>query len=96
MQVRLEAQSNPDFGPGTHQRMVRIKPYTVEVDSLEEASRVVEKFIEDNDLGGGNFNFGIVTDNGKEIAWVSYNRKVWATNPYTTKSSDAKEIIIRK
>jgi hypothetical protein len=77
MQVTLQADPNPDFDAGAHAGRVRIKQMAVEVESFEEASRVCRAFIEEYDLGGGNWTGGHVWDDGVPVAHVSYNGRVW-------------------
>ena len=77
MQVELASDINPD----DHQRGIVRKPIKSKlqsVDSFEEASRVVNRFISDNDLGGGNWTGGAIYKDGKQVAYVSYNGRVWS------------------
>lgn len=76
MQIELAACTNPDDNQRRHSRRA-IPAYKVPVSSYEEASRLVQEFIEDNDLGGGNWSGGAVYKNGKQVAYVSYNGRVW-------------------
>lgn len=73
MEVELRADGNPDHGQ--HGRLV--KPIRVAVSDLAEASRVCRQFITEHDLGGGNWTGGTVYQDGKKIARVSYNGRVW-------------------
>jgi hypothetical protein len=45
--------------------------------SLQECSIAVRKFIDDNMLGASAFYGGRVAVNGKTVAWVSYNGRLW-------------------
>lgn len=50
----------------------------VRVSSFEEAARVCQAFIAKHELGGGNWYGGAVRDaRGRQIAYVSYNGRVW-------------------
>lgn len=79
MKVKLSSVGNPDlYGenpnrpkPGCARNELR------EVSSFKEASELCRKFIEDNDLGSGNWSGGAITENRKQIAYVSYNGRVW-------------------
>ena len=51
----------------------------VPVNSMEEASKVCQDYIEENYLGGSTWRGGNVHQNGKKVAMVSYNGSVWAT-----------------
>jgi hypothetical protein len=73
--VEMSACQNPDF-PRRYDLPAK---RTVEVASLREASEACRRFIEDHDLGGGNWNGGRVRDaaTGGVEALVSYNGRVW-------------------
>lgn len=79
MKVKLASVGNPDFGQDPNRPMWGCeKNRTVTVASYKEASEVCSKFINDNDLGGGNWTGGeIYDDKNKVIAHVSYNGRVW-------------------
>lgn len=76
LKVRLSARQNPDFP----RRNDLPKPSTVNVATLQEASGACCRFIDEHDLGGGNWSGGQVRDvaTGKLVARVSYNGRVWA------------------
>jgi hypothetical protein len=73
--VELSAGQNPNFP----RRDDLPAKQTAEVTGLREASEVCRRFIEEHDLGGGNWNGGQVRDaaTGKVVALVSYNGRVW-------------------
>ncbi len=72
--VRLNAKPNPDFPP----RGDLPAPETVWVATLLEASEVCRRWIEEHDLGGGEWDGGQVHDHtGKPVAFVSYNGRAW-------------------
>ena len=79
MKVTLKSVGNPDFGQNPNLPMYGAKKNSVvTVTSFKEASEICIKFIEDNDLGSGNWSGGeILDDNKKIIASVSYNGRVW-------------------
>ena len=85
MKVTLNSVGNPDHNQNPNLPMYGAKKNSVvTVKSFKEASEVCQKFIEDNDLGGGNWNGGrIFDDDGKEIAHVSYNGRVWEGKSWT-------------
>ena len=76
-EVELESIDNPDF-EYKKRYTKKIKKYRVSVNSIEEAKKVVSEFINDNDLGGGNFIGAQIYQNNKPIAYISYNLRVWA------------------
>lgn len=91
MQVRLESRGNPDFGQNPDEPVWGAVDQTVEVSSLKEASAVCLKYCDDNDLGGGNWTGGQITEDGKAIGYVSYNGRVWDKFP---RGGMAKELAI--
>lgn len=76
--VALSANTNPDFPRGSHEGSVSL-PLTYEhVDTLQEASAAVRRYLDTNDLGSGNWTGGDVTDEtGAVVARVSYNGRLW-------------------
>ena len=94
MQVTLKHVSNPDIDGGYwEQPKSPAKERRAEVDSFKEASELCQRYIEFNGLGGGNWAGGQIFENGKQIAFVSYNGRVWEGSN-SDWSSDAKEIEI--
>jgi hypothetical protein len=76
--VTLSAAPNRDFGPGSHEASVRIPPRKQKVVSLAYASKVVQRFIAEHDLGSGNWTGGLITDaSGKAIGRVAYNGRIF-------------------
>lgn len=92
MKVRLSSVGNPDYGQNPNQSLYGSEPNkTVTVKSFKEASKVCQKFIEDNDLGGGNWDGGLILDdNNKVIAHVSYNGRVWEGESWTSNTKEIK------
>ena len=82
--VILESHGNPDFGQDANQRMSPRR--RISVFSLTEASQVTQRYIDEWNLGGGNFSFGQVWKGTKQIAKVSYNGRIW--------DMDGKEIAV--
>ena len=77
--VRLASCGNPDHGQNPNHRMYGAEANRWQkVGSIAEASTACRKFIEDNDLGGGNWSGGEVMDDKKIIiARISYNGRAW-------------------
>lgn len=71
--IKLSSVGNPD-----HRQYSPLSPSTtVEIESLEEASKVCLNYIYEYELGGGNWSGGQVYQSGKQVAYVSYNGRVW-------------------
>ena len=85
MKVKLSHCKNPDVRSGYWQPTFDpAKPQLVEVADIAAAARVCREYIERNQLGGGNWNGGKVTDNGKHVADISYNGRAWQPAPRGT------------
>jgi len=74
MRVLLAAVGNPDFGEPND---IGVPRSMVPVDSFRSASNAVLGYIKRNNLGGGNWAGGQIFQDGKMIAHVSYNGRVW-------------------
>lgn len=78
MFVKLSSCGNPDYGQNPYEEFFGCEAdHTVEVQSLEEASEVCKRFIDKNELGGGNWSGGQVYDRDQHIADISYNGRIW-------------------
>jgi hypothetical protein len=77
LEVELGAEPNPNHSLKSHTGSVKIKTHRVKVKSLSEAQNKVREFIEENDLGSGNFTGGDLFSHGKKIGRVSYNGRLW-------------------
>jgi hypothetical protein len=54
----------------------------VAVGDFPAASKACRDYIEENDLGGGNWTGGDIRENGKVVAKVSYNGTVWPPSEF--------------
>ena len=77
--VELRARRNPDFPRRDLPPRCRVV-----VTSLSEASQACQQFIEEHDLGGGEWSGGHVRDASTKavVARVSYNGRVWGLCHY--------------
>jgi len=75
MRVKLESVGNPDYGQNPNKPLWDAEPNRiVPVKSFKQASAECIKFIDENELGSGNWSGGdILNDEGKVIARVSYS-----------------------
>ena len=73
LRLKLASVPNPDrdewFSPAPT-RYITVK-------SLKEASLKCRKYIEDFNLGAGNWVGGQVSKNRKQVARISYNGRIW-------------------
>lgn len=95
MKVKLASVGNPDFRQDPDQPLYGCEPNKIiPVKSFKDARELCMKFIEENDLGSGNWDGGeILNDKDEVIAHVSYNGRVWEGKP-TAWNSNVKEITI--
>lgn len=73
--LKLSSCGNPDFN-----QSAPLSPYKeVPIFTLKSAVAVCKKYIAFWNLGGGNWTGGQILEekNGKQIAQVSYNGKLW-------------------
>ena len=77
--VRLASCGNPDYGQNPRCRMYGEEANRWQkVGSIAEASTACRKYIEDNELGGGNWSGGEIMDDKKiVVARISYNGRAW-------------------
>lgn len=73
-EVHMAAVGNPDFNEPA--RLPGVPDVTVPVANLDDAVDTCREFIEQYDLGGGNWIGGQVYDSGKQVARVHYNGRV--------------------
>lgn len=82
LRVALMTAGNPDLGQDPAQTLLGVRNRLAPVASLGDASRVVCRFIVENQVGGGNWVGGQVLDGcGQQVARVSYNGRVWLPAP---------------
>ncbi len=75
--VILANAGNPDLGQCPDHALFGVGSGKVSVTTLNDASQTCRKYIDENGLGGGNWVGGDVTSDGKVVARVSYNGRVW-------------------
>lgn len=75
--VTLSSVGNPDYGQNPNRSLPGLKNSKVAVKTKQEASDACRKFIDDNQLGGGNWSGGDIFSEGNLVARVSYNGRVW-------------------
>jgi len=77
--VALEAHPNEDFPKSEYRGSVRKPLKWQAVSSLEDATKKVLRYIETNELGGGNWvgRAGQVARYGKPWVHISYNGRIW-------------------
>ena len=74
-QIVLASCGNPDRGQNPNESISPTK--IVVVNSIEECQVVVSKYVDDYDLGAGNYAGGQVYQDGDYIGRVSYNGRFW-------------------
>jgi len=78
MKVKLSSCGNPDFRQNPDEPLYGCpEEVYMETATFEGASVICMKYINALELGGGNWSGGQVYKDGKQIARVSYNGRVW-------------------
>jgi hypothetical protein len=90
MFVLLNSCGNIDFGQNPYESLSGVPSEWKYVCSLEEASIACRKYIEQYDLGGGNWYGGYIFEsldfaNSKQLAYISYNGRIWTEGEYMLK-----------
>jgi hypothetical protein len=75
--VILDNCGNPDRAQDSSRRLPGTVRKVVPVEDFAAASKACRDYIEENDLGSGNWTGGDIRENGKVVAKVSYNGTVW-------------------
>ena len=74
-QIRLRSVGNPD-----HSQFAPISnPETVSANRLARIRAAVDRYIEEWNLGSGNWPKCPVTRDGEPIGYFSFNRRFWRT-----------------
>lgn len=75
LSVRLSSCGDPSHGQDVNQSLS--DEICAEVSTLKEASEKCQEYIAKWDLRSGNWNGGQVFEGPQNIAYISYNGKVW-------------------
>ena len=73
--VTLTAHGNIDHNQNPYEMIVPME--VAKCDTIEECQKVVRDFIEENNLGGGNFTGGQVYEGNVKVGYISYNGRFW-------------------
>ena len=76
--VELNSCGNPDHGENPYKQIEGALAVMAHVDSIEEAQQAVRDYIDEHDLGSGNWAGGSVwTEENEYIGRISYNGRFW-------------------
>ena len=76
--VRLASCGNPDRGQNPFEPLYGVPSERAYTASIEECQQRVREYIEEYNLGGGNWSGGDVYDGlGNLIGNISYNGRFW-------------------
>ena len=76
----LSARGNIDHNENPFSNIVngkKVEAQVVECNSIEECQLSAQKYILDNDLGGGNWESAIIFEDGAYVGYLSYNGRFW-------------------
>ncbi len=79
MTLIIKHIKNPDIfgGGGYWSKMDRPNNVRIPVETIEEAAEKCRDFIEEYDLGSGNWVGGVVTEGDNPVAAISFNGRIW-------------------
>ncbi|MDB2686640.1 hypothetical protein N9Y42_05465 [Mariniblastus sp.] len=77
LQLRLESCGNPDYRQNPERPVRGVAGDLVVVGTLDEAQSKCKAFIENNELGSGNWAGGHVFANDWLVAYISFNGRLW-------------------
>ena len=75
--VTLGAYGNIDHGEDPYKPLDGVPQGMKEADTIEELQSIVRAYIDEHDLGAGNWTGGKVFEGEKEIGRISYNGRYW-------------------
>ena len=86
--LALSSRGNPDYHQNPARPMPGVPDTMISVSSLAEATQEARAWIEQHELGGGNWTGGQVFESDPQspgqkpvqIAAVSFNGRIWATS----------------
>lgn len=73
--VTLSAHGNIDHDENPNLEVAEGR--IAEATTIEECQQIVRGYIEENDLGGGNWTGGKVFKDGEQVGYISYNGRYW-------------------
>lgn len=78
--VTLSVCGNIDHFENPYENIVNgieVPTKMVEKNSIEECQEVVREYIDEYELGGGNWDGGKVFKDNEQIGYISYNGRYW-------------------
>ena len=75
--VTLTAHGNIDHGENPYEML--FEPEEAYADSIEECQKIVRDYINETDIGAGNWTGGKVyeVETNKQLGYISYNSRYW-------------------
>lgn len=92
LSVKLSNVGNPDHGQDPRRPLPETTVGWAHVDTIKEAVELCLLYVSFYDLGGGNWNGGLITRNedGLAIGRVGYNGRVWSDEHRTPKPANSR------
>lgn len=75
--VTLASSGNPDFRQTPGRSLPGVPKKKASTETMADASKACQAYINEHQLGGGNWAGGAISENGAVIAHVSYNGRIW-------------------
>jgi hypothetical protein len=81
---------NPDRGQNPNTRPYGVVPKTFTASNLDALRNQIREWLDENDLGGGNWGTAKVFKDKRLYGYMSYNGRIWDRNDW---SKDAMEVV---
>jgi hypothetical protein len=88
-EIKTMVCGNPDRGQNPNKPPYGVRAKTLRANTYAEIREMVQDWIGDNDIGGGNWMNPPLVFDGQVVGYMSYNGKVWADVSWTP---DTKQI----
>jgi hypothetical protein len=90
--IKTEVCGNPDYGQNPNRPPYGVRVKTIKASTYSELVGKVRLWIDDNDIGGGNWMQPALMRNDQVIGYMSYNGKIWATKTWPSTEVHIKEL----
>ena len=90
--IKTEVCGNPDFGQDPSQPPYGVVVETLHAETMTELRKIINEWMGDNNIGGGNWMNPKVLKNGKTLGFMSYNGRVWDRSPWSNNAQRVEEV----
>ena len=83
-EIRMRSHGNIDHGENPFSPVA--KGMTIRAETIAELQQAVRDYIDENNLGGGNFTHAFVADDRGIIGAIAYNGRFFTREEWNSKS----------